>query len=657
MAHLIIGSRDTRLALCQYNAVKAKLERLHPGLLVGFEVIKAADAEAFQAAALEALSERQVDVMLHDLRELPCVLPLDFHLAVVTERVEAREALVVRADWQETVKDLAELPAATRIEINSAARRAQLLALERDWQLIELDAPLEMRLRQLEAGEVDALLVAQASLSFLGEDARAVTLIEPDEILPVAGQGALALQTRLEDQRTNLLLEALNHWPTRYATEAERAVAANLPDAQYCPVAALARLIETDGDEPQLLVTALLADPAGQWIVRQSRCGSFLQGELLGYELALELLQDRKHAHSQYNGADPQLVIAELFPAVQDTPSAHSKSITDLTQPAAADEPTRASATAARLSSATASSQQVTAFTKESVQEFDLVSTKARRVREQKPFYDQHILIARAARHNAELVTLLETLGAAVSVCPTARLSEPESWEALDHALLHLSWYEWITFVSAPSVTYFLNHYAELGHHRSEIEARRICAVGERTAAALRAAGIQCDLVLEQFTAEHLAEAVSKAYGLRGRSRGMTMLLVGPQTLNLELNKVGIYAEAVAAFRLVLPETGAEALTALREDMFNYVIFNGESSVENLVTLIEPQTLPAFLHEVRVLCSNEDAGEAAQAHGLTVHLQPSESSMSGLVRALREDRLGNLSAFPTLSELHIAKTN
>jgi hydroxymethylbilane synthase len=640
MAHLIIATHTTRLALSQYKVIKTKLEHLHPGLLVGLDLIESAAAAAFQAAATEALLSRRVDAVLHDLRELPCVLPLDFHLAAISERGDAREALVVRTDWQAHVKSLAELPAEARLGVNGAARRAQLLALRSDWQLCELTTPLETRLQQLDAGEVDALLLAFASLSALGEDARLAALIEPDEILPVAGQGALALQTRLEDQRTNLLLEALNHWPTRYATEAERAVLSNLPDAEHYPVAALARLSEVVEDESQLMLTALLADPAGQRVARQCRSGPLWQGELLGSELALALMQNGARVLPVTNA--PTSSAGSFAP---DLSSLQIQSATEAAKPQVANEPVLAGVPAAGWFSTTALRQPVLAFVKEGAQEFDFVAAKARRVREQKPFYDRRILIARANRHNAELVKTLETLGATVSICPTMRLNEPESWEALDRMLLHLSWHEWLTFVSAPSVTYFLKRHAELGHHRSEIEARRICAVGEAAAATLRAAGIQPDLVVEQSTPECLAEAVLKPHGLRARSHGTTMLLIAWPALaeawRPALNKVGLYVEAVAAYRLALPESGAETLAELRDETFNYVIFNSAASVENLAMVVEPQTLPVFLCEARVLCSNEEAREAAQAHGLTVHLQPSEISVSGLVRALREDCLSN----------------
>lgn len=641
MAHLIIATHTTRLAVSQYQAIKTKLEQLHPGLLVGLDLIESSAAD-FQTAATAALWSRRVDAVLHDLRELPCVLPLDFHLAAISERVEAREALVVRTRWQAPVRSLAELPSGARLGVNSAARRAQLLALRRDWQLCELSAPLETRLQQLDAGEVDALLVSFASLSALGEDGRLAALIEPDEMLPVAGQGALALQIRLEDQRTNLLLEALNHWPTRYATEAERALLSHLPDAQPYPVAAWAWLRAAGENEPQLTLTALLADPAGQWIVRQCRSGPLWQGELLGSELAPELMQECARAQQSMANAPT----GQAGGLAQELPSLHSQSATAAAKPQAANEPVWAGIPTAGWFTATALRQPVLAFVKESAPEFDFIAAKARRVREQKPFYDRRLLIARAHRHHAELVKTLETLGATISVCPTLRLSEPANWEALDRMLLHLSWYEWLTFVSAPSVTYFLKRHAELGHHRSEIEARRICAVGAAAAASLRAAGIQTDLVVEQATPECLAEAVLKQHGRRARSRGATMLLSGWPTLVEEwrpsLNQAGLYVEAVAAYRLALPESTAETLAELRAESFDYVIFNSAASVENLATAIEPQTLLAFLSEARVLCGNEETGAAARAQGLTVHLQPSESSVGGLVRALREDCLSNL---------------
>jgi uroporphyrinogen-III synthase len=100
--------------------------------------------------------------------------------------------------------------------------------------------------------------------------------------------------------------------------------------------------------------------------------------------------------------------------------------------------------------------------------------------------------------------------------------------------------------------------------------------------------------------------------------------------------------ETVAAYRRILSDNTRETLAELREEISDYVIFNGAASVENLAMIIEPQTLPVWLHEARVLCSNEETREAAQTHGLVVHLQPSDASVSGLVRALREDCLNEV---------------
>lgn len=145
MAHLLIGSRAAKLALSQANWVKTQLEKLHPGLLVGLEIIELAEAEAtpqdaFQSAAEEALQTRRVDGVLHSLRELPLDLPLEFHLAAITERAEPREALVVRDDWHAQVKRLFDLPDGARIGVNTFVRRAQLQALLYGWQIVDLYA-------------------------------------------------------------------------------------------------------------------------------------------------------------------------------------------------------------------------------------------------------------------------------------------------------------------------------------------------------------------------------------------------------------------------------------------------------------------------------------------------------------------------------------
>ncbi len=651
MAHLIIGSRGGKLALSQANWVKTQLEKLHPGLLVGLEIVELAEADAaspdaFQSAAEAALQARRVDCVLHGLRELPLELPLEFHLAAITERAEAREALVVRDDWHAQVKRLFDLPDGARLGVNTTARRAQLQAMLYGWQMVELYAPLEIRLKQLDVGEVDALVVAAAALLHLGERGRIAALLEPNEVLPAAGQGALALQTRLEDQRTNLLMEALNHWPTRYATAAERAVLRNLLPAhlneRQRPAAALARL-EDSANGPQLIVTAMVADAAGKRLVRSEGRGALRQAEMIGSELALDLLNNgaRELLHPAALGS--YSAVEELFPALpesavtlappDDKPDdtlAHTPAVVEVVQTIA--------------SLADGAAEVSPTFVGEAAREFDLVATKARQAREQAPFSDRHILIARATRHNAELVNALEAQGAAVTVCPTVRASEPTSWESLDKALLHLSWYDWVAFASAASVEHFFKRFHALGHHLSEIEARRICAVGAKTVEKLQAAGVQSDVVLDRFTADCLAEAVLKRYGVRERLRGASMLLIASPALREELrpalDKFGVYVEMAEAYRTSLPETGsAEIVAELRAAAFNYVIFNGESSVENLAVVIEPSTLPVFLGAARVLCTNEGARAAAQTHALEVHLQPDETSVGALVKMLREDCL------------------
>lgn len=647
MAHLIIGSRGSKLALSQANWVKTRLEKLHPGLLVGLEVIELAEADSaapddFQSAAAEALQARRVDCVLHGLRELPLELPLEFHLAAITERAEAREALVVRGDWQAQVKRLFDLPDGARIGVNTIARRAQLQAMLYDWQLVELYAPLEVRLKQLDLGEVDALVVAAAALAHLGERERIAALLEPNEVLPAAGQGALALQTRLEDQRTNLLLEALNHWPTRYATAAERAVLRKLLPAQINerqrPAAALA-IVENGDDGPQLSVTVMATDDEGKRLVRSTGRGALRQAELIGSTLALDLLNNGARELLQQAANAIYAAVAEIFPALHESTGTLNQLDDTLDQTPAVGE---IGQTLADLAEGKA--EVSPAFVGATAHEFDIVATKARKAREQTPFYDRRILIARATRNNAELVNLLEIQGAEVAVCPTVRASEPASWESLDKALLHLSWYDWVAFASTASVEHFFKRFHALGHPLSEIEARRICAVGARTVEKLRAEGVQSDLVLDRFTADCLAEAVLKRYGVRERLRGTSLLLIASPALRAELrpalDKFGVYVEVAEAYRTSLPENDStEIVAALRATAFNYVIFNGESSVENLATVIEPVTLPVFLGAARVLCTNDGARDVAQAHGLQVHLQPGEANVAVLVRALREDCL------------------
>ncbi|HMX27540.1 MAG TPA: hydroxymethylbilane synthase, partial [Blastocatellia bacterium] len=304
MPNLIIGSRGSKLALWQSNWIKQELERIHPGLVVEIEIIKTtgdkmqevslaglagAGKGVFTKEIEDALLERRIDLAVHSLKDLPTTLPDGLHIAAITERVDVRDALICGEALRDKVKAIRDLPQGARVGTSSLRRRAQLLHLRPDLRIGELRGNVDTRLRKLDEGQYDAIILASAGLIRLGFGDRITVRIERSEMLSAVGQGALGIESRIDDQRTNMLLEALNHWPTRYAAEAERAVLRELGGGCAVPIAAFG-LVKSNQKGETLLLEALVADVNGKSLIRQSAKGSPHECETMGAQLAERLV-------------------------------------------------------------------------------------------------------------------------------------------------------------------------------------------------------------------------------------------------------------------------------------------------------------------------------------------------------------------------------
>jgi hydroxymethylbilane synthase len=299
MAHLLIGSRGSKLALWQANWVKAELERRHAGLQVEIEIIKTT-GDRFAAASLtqiggkgvftkeieDALLEKRVQLAVHSLKDLPTVLPAGLHLAAITEREDPRDALVVSPRLATTVRSLKELPEGARVGTSSLRRASQLRNLRPDLVLLELRGNVETRLRKLDEGAFDAIILASAGLLRLGLGERITEKIDPAVMIPAVGQGALALETSSDDNYANEAVRVLEHNPTRRAVEAERALLRGLAGGCAVPIAAFARIEK----ENSLTLNALVAGVDGRRVIRESISGPIAESENLGRTLAARLI-------------------------------------------------------------------------------------------------------------------------------------------------------------------------------------------------------------------------------------------------------------------------------------------------------------------------------------------------------------------------------
>ncbi|QQS48453.1 MAG: hydroxymethylbilane synthase [Acidobacteriota bacterium] len=299
---LIIGSRGSRLALWQANWVKSRLEEAHPGLTVSIEIIKTTGDKLTEASLVriggkgvftkeieEALLDRRVDLAVHSLKDLPTTLPAGLGIAAITERVDVRDALIVSAALGGNVSSIRDLPQGARVGTSSLRRAAQLRHRRPDLRILELRGNVETRLRKLDDGQYDAIILASAGLIRLGYADRITAGLDPAEMLTAVGQGALGIESRTGDEATNRLLGILDHPPSRRAAEAERAVLRQLGGGCAVPIAAHARIRGETSSE--LEIEALVANVEGNRIIRKRIEGSSEMAEVLGERLARELVE------------------------------------------------------------------------------------------------------------------------------------------------------------------------------------------------------------------------------------------------------------------------------------------------------------------------------------------------------------------------------
>ena len=262
--HVIIATRESRLALWQAEHVKALLETrlgLAASLLGmttrGDQILdrslsKVGGKGLFVKELETALESGQADLAVHSLKDVPMDLPEGFALAAVPEREDPRDAFV-----SNRFERLEQLPHGARVGTSSLRRVVQLAALRPDLDVQPLRGNLDTRLSKLDAGEYDAIVLAAAGLKRLGLGARIRSRFEPAQMLPCAGQGALALECRAASRDLTGQLARLTHRPTWLAVQAERAVSRTLGGSCSVPLAAHARWVGATLELQALLGHAL----------------------------------------------------------------------------------------------------------------------------------------------------------------------------------------------------------------------------------------------------------------------------------------------------------------------------------------------------------------------------------------------------------------
>ena len=241
----------------------------------------------FVSALREALLRGDVDVAVHSLKDLPTSPAEGIALAAIPTREDPRDALVARDGLT-----LGELPAGARVGTGSPRRAAQLHALGLGLEIVDIRGNVDTRLRKVTEGEYDAVVLARAGLARLGRADEATEVLDPLQMLPAPGQGALAVECRAGDtDLVTRLREALDDPHTRAAVEAERALLATLEAGCAAPIGALAEVVEGESGE-ELWIRAIALSTDGALTMRSSLSGSPAEAAKVGRLLAEELLDD-----------------------------------------------------------------------------------------------------------------------------------------------------------------------------------------------------------------------------------------------------------------------------------------------------------------------------------------------------------------------------
>ena len=291
---LIIGSRGSKLALWQAEQARERLRSLNPQLDVHIEIIKTTgDVKndplsviggkgVFTKELEDALLDGRIDIAVHSLKDLPTILPDRLSIAAICEREDPRDALVLRSGSENG--SLLHLPHGAIVGTSSQRRLAQLKALRDDVVVRDLRGNVDTRIRKLDEGEYDAVILASAGLVRLGLQERISARIAISEMLPAVGQGAIAIETRSDNEFAVQITSRLDHRETRLACLAERAFLRSLGGGCQFPIAAHA-VLERD----VLKLDGLVARPDGSEILRGSSSGTPDDPEALGSSLAAQL--------------------------------------------------------------------------------------------------------------------------------------------------------------------------------------------------------------------------------------------------------------------------------------------------------------------------------------------------------------------------------
>jgi len=290
---LKIATRQSPLALWQANYVKDRLQQLYPDLTIELvpmvtkgDVIldsplaKIGGKGLFVKELENALLNKEADIAVHSMKDVPMQFPEGLGLAVICQREDPRDAFV-----SHSYRTFAELPQGAVVGTSSLRRQCQLKALRPDLDIRSLRGNVGTRLSKLDNGDYDAIILASAGLIRLGLADRIASFIDVEQSLPAAGQGAVGIECRTDDMQVQALLAPLADAETTYCVRAERAMNNHLQGGCQVPIGGYAVL-----QQGQLYLRALVGDIDGSRIIRAEGKSPVENAEALGVQIAEQLL-------------------------------------------------------------------------------------------------------------------------------------------------------------------------------------------------------------------------------------------------------------------------------------------------------------------------------------------------------------------------------
>ncbi|MDT3699633.1 MAG: hydroxymethylbilane synthase [Thermincola sp.] len=291
---IIVGTRESALAMWQTNWVVDSLKKMNPEYtfqivsmktqgdkILDVALAKIGDKGLFTKELEAAMLNREIDLAVHSMKDLPTVLPEGLTIGAMCERVDPRDVVISREGVP-----LGQLPEGAMIGTSSLRRCAQLLNYRPDLQLEPLRGNLNTRMAKLERNNLDAIILAAAGVERLGWGDRITERLSIDVCLPAVGQGSIGIEIREGDQEVSAVVQKINHAPTWAAITAERALLKKLEGGCQIPIGALGTV---DGD--QLTLKGVVAGLDGQELIRDQISGPVAEAAALGVNLALRLLE------------------------------------------------------------------------------------------------------------------------------------------------------------------------------------------------------------------------------------------------------------------------------------------------------------------------------------------------------------------------------